>query len=131
MYTLHRIVIPSRPKLTQYAYRRESHGAGDGIVDAVLAVAVPDDDVVADDSRGVPTCLMATFGRGLRRLRSCSLTSSAASASTFSALVRSDSLRPRNSTDSTFRWASIAPAAEAALSARRGAGAALPAWMRT
>ena len=65
--------------------------------------AVTDDAVVADDSRGEDTCLMTTFGSGLRIRRSCSLTSSAARASTFSAFVLSDSLRPRKSTDSTFR----------------------------
>uniref|UniRef100_M8C311 Uncharacterized protein n=1 Tax=Aegilops tauschii TaxID=37682 RepID=M8C311_AEGTA len=96
-------------------YWRESHDAGDGIVDAVLTVAVTDEAVVADDSRGEATCLMTTFGSGLRIRRSCSFTSSAARASTFSAFVLSDSLRPRKSTDSTFRCESIAPAAAPAV----------------
>lgn len=57
---------------------------------------------VDDDEReGVMEGLMTTAGVVLRFLRSCSLISSAAKASSFSPFVRSDNFRPRNSTDST------------------------------
>jgi hypothetical protein len=94
--------------------------AGDGIVDAVLppVVVVPEaeeDVVVADESLGgvggaSATCLMATLGSipgGELRLRSCSLTSSAANASSFSRLDFSERRRPRKSSASTFRCVSI------------------------
>lgn len=120
----HSFLINYSVHLFAFYWQRESHDAGDGIVDAVLTVAVTSDEaVVADESLGEATsCLMSTFGSGLRIRRSCSFTSSSAMASTFSPLVRSESLRPRNSTDSTFRCASIAPASAPLL---------LVAWTRT
>ena len=94
--------------------------------------------VVADDSRGVAVavgraCLITTVGRpGLRARRCCSFTSSAANASSFSRFDFSDTRRPRNSSASTFRCASMPSAAAAAFFASSDRSAFLPehdAWM--
>lgn len=85
------------------------------MVEAVRPVAVAVDAVVADDGRGVAAapavgaCLITTLGSRpwLRARRSCSFTSSAANASSFSRFDFSDSRRPRNSSASTFRCVSM------------------------
>ena len=85
------------------------------MVEAVRAVAVAEEAVVADEGRGVAACLITTLGRpGLRARRSCSFTSSAANASSFSRFDFSDSRRPRNSSASTFRCVSMPSAAATA-----------------
>lgn len=92
------------------------------MVEVVRPVAaVAEEAVVADDGRGVAVavagdCLITTVGSrpGLRARRSCSFTSSAANASSFSRFDFSDSRRPRNSSASTFRCVSIPSAAATA-----------------
>ena len=97
------------------------------MVEAVRAVAVAEEAVVADEGRGVAACLITTLGRpGLRARRSCSFTSSAANASSFSRFDFSDSRRPRNSSASTFRCVSIPSAAATAFFASSELSAFFP-----
>ena len=97
------------------------------MVEAVRAVAVAEEAVVADEGRGVAACLITTLGRpGLRARRSCSFTSSAANASSFSRFDFSDSRRPRNSSASTFRCVSILSAAATAFFASSELSAFFP-----
>lgn len=90
-------------------------------------VAVAEEEVVADDGRGVAACLITTLGRPwLRARRSCSFSSSAAKDSSFSLFDFSDSRRPRNSSASTFLCVSMPSATATAFFASSELSAFFP-----